>query len=1710
MTKIRNQQNTAIIELISNKRPSGQEIQSLLQKQFSAIFEEKTSPFKAKKLFVRSSINARYAKFLSDTLGLDAVYFDPKNFNNNNLTALIHIDPNNARLWVFLKSCIPSPPLPAEESYKNHIELISYIKDGAFGNKDRALLAYSLVEKIYRLAKTNYAIKEQLDDEFSSKGILGRWLRGSGYIDELTDLSSDASYKIDIADPKEKVNAWKKKQMEILSADPNKVQFIHALKEIADTEHSTFEQLEHLNQQITDLMGYKLGLSRAEKDFLAKFQLELRRFLSLQSHLQIAKLFEDPDTSPEQLLESIQASYDALLGGGGYDVFLLRMVSQNTQLRALYNKHEDAIALQLKRQTNEHFSEYKKLQAAFEEVNAAFTESSQEKDLTALFSSDNRIVTELKKGNYEHQLRARPALKQFIENNCNAERLDVLQIIAELKSIPFSTDSLSQQQSWLVGGIPSTSAKAHQHLAQRELHFKRIDHRVASNLVQRFGRLTTIADNQPKIKDAEAIALQRLNQQNGLTKTNQALRLLIDTNPQLEGADPNQYVASILEKAYPSIFTHLREVDPDIAYALGISRFDKKLSIDLTRFNPNQLNKLYKKTLDPLWLVLKIMVNPTDKIPTCHYLAQCFQEGAFGESLQYEPVLSLIRIANDNASPDQHALLEECFGPQSSIGAWLMRKAVSDKTFAAAEDIMTLLSPRLRVQLSEPSLESPRTEAVDEVLTSASSESQLHDDDRSSSSMNQAGAPAPVDSMKAIQTHKKPKEMIFEQNTSIIAFIQKPERVNGFNLQRLLTDKFNHIFEQDAEQLSVCSSIDPNYASLVKRALGLDKTLFDPRKFNNSSLTALIHTDPNNARLWIFLKSCIPSPPLPVEESYKNHMELISSIKDGVFGRSDRAWLAYHVVQKIYRLAETNYALQEQLADELSSKGILGKWLRSNGYEKELTELSKDASYKTNRVVSSVAPPIKKTINVWKRRQLELSAGNTDTQKLIHSLVDVAETEQSTFEELEHLNQQITDLIGYKLGLSRAEKDFLATVQLELRRYLSLQSHRQIAKPFENSNTDPEQMLHTLKASYDALLSAGGYGVFLTRLISYKSSLNDIHHKYQETIDKKLNPKRLMLREEAMELHRAKMAMLQATSRGELVRLFQSNNRIIEELKAGNYNSSLKTRPELDHFIGNNCGIEGLSDDAFAKVIAQLNDLPIDTDAFAQQQRWLEGGIPETSVKAHEHLKRISDGADSLAQRFGRLITIASNHEKTKEMETIALEHLNQQNGLTKTNQALRLLIGLKHHTLLHPDSLEAVQQNQYVASILQKVYPSLFARLRKIDPDIAYALGISRFDKKFSIDLTRFNPNQLNKLYNKTRDPLWLVLKIMVNPTDKIKTCHHLAQCFQDGAFGERLQYEPVLSLIRIANDNAGRDQHTLLEQFFGPKSTIGAWLINKAVSEKISRVYDSPQEVMKLLSPSLRARLSLSAAHGGLPQAQAPRGVADAAHQTKVTPLNGQTMVRLQMLFTTLSQREGTKNSSLVKKVVELLNSGASLKIMQEVMQSMAKERKDRYLSKFSGLGFHARNKHIVQPLYALIAKEGSAFKIDEAFCASMEKLVDPIPSTSELAVKAHQALNNLTLSCQQHCKRHTGIKLIQAQLINASKDPNACLLAIQELAKNRVNSSWSKSHFFAAGRDQFVQKLYVILSRYDTQNPEATIDALNTLFAGNSSHANVVKKQ
>jgi hypothetical protein len=201
-----------------------------------------------------------------------------------------------------------------------------------------------------------------------------------------------------------------------------------------------------------------------------------------------------------------------------------------------------------------------------------------------------------------------------------------------------------------------------------------------------------------------------------------------------------------------------------------------------------------------------------------------------------------------------------------------------------------------------------------------------------------------------------------------------------------------------------------------------------------------------------------------------------------------------------------------------------------------------------------------------------------------------------------------------------------------------------------------------------------------------------------------------------------------------------------------------------------------------------------------------------------------------------------------------------------------------------------------------------------------------------------------------------------------------------------------------------------------------------------------------------------------------------------------------RLGLLFVELSQRPATKNSSLVKKVMEMLNARLSLREMEKTIRAMASERQNRYLSKFSGMGFSGRDQQIIQPLYDLIVKKGHNFRINEDFCLTMEKRLEPFNSKN--LVQVNRILDKLKAACQTY-NQHKGMARILEQL-NASKNPNERLVAVQKIASERVNRSWSKSHFFGKGRDEFVQKVYDIMSKYNSSNAVLCLKQLDVLLS------------
>ncbi|MGC1183288.1 hypothetical protein [Legionella sp.] len=264
---------------------------------------------------------------------------------------------------------------------------------------------------------------------------------------------------------------------------------------------------------------------------------------------------------------------------------------------------------------------------------------------------------------------------------------------------------------------------------------------------------------------------------------------------------------------------------------------------------------------------------------------------------------------------------------------------------------------------------------------------------------------------------------------------------------------------------------------------------------------------------------------------------------------------------------------------------------------------------------------------------------------------------------------------------------------------------------------------------------------------------------------------------------------------------------------------------------------------------------------------------PDYHIPAYEKPTTTNSAIQKLINNVSEGIDQAKNSVQAYNSKKAAIQNAEEEfskiAAKTKIREKqavmLRNILGLNINTSLQTTSFFS----EYLKTALTKTYPEMFQLNIKGEVDIilptsnvAYtdihkALGYE-LNTTLTLEPSRFDAQILDKLYQKTENPLWIVLKSTkpVNENfsaeQKIHAYKEIAQAFKDKKIGNTGKYLAAYNLTQSAKAVAQEHPESIpaFNEAFGYESTLGKWVIEKAKNKDtvISNLIIRPAKLASL----------------------------------------------------------------------------------------------------------------------------------------------------------------------------------------------------------------------------------------------------------------------
>lgn len=925
------------------------------------------------------------------------------------------------------------------------------------------------------------------------------------------------------------------------------------------------------------------------------------------------------------------------------------------------------------------------------------------------------------------------------------------------------------------------------------------------------------------------------------------------------------YLSLVLKHGYPDLFEFndnnqfkINNKLPDkthdnIHSALGLSDDQAPFSLHPDQFNVQILQDLYKNTHNPLWLVLKSTAPVSEKYPaiekvnTYKQLAELFiqKPGKNPQQVLNTPnkptdVFNLAEAADALAQDDPACklIVNEYFGSKSPIGQYMTHA----KT-AAPEKLDTLLKKIDRYVIDEDKHISTRNIYQSSHSIRRASLDSIHLEDKQvPKAEGMAQDPLLTSAIKARVEHelspgKKDKDRqllalgaILSSTATTPNDIDRKKYADSY-LKALLTAGFESLFmlKTDTQgnqhlQVNIPVTIPTSFTQesnssniskyeMINRALGLivdvgtdvivdgiaSQDTLDPANFDRTYLEKLYALD--NNPLWLALLSI-----KPIGEDFSTQQKLDTETK-----------LAKTLGPELKKMKRH---------EKITTVSDKESQMNTNTYQKATVkptiELEQEVlAYNLEKELQALA--------TWKKTQLELQDTRLKSHKhlnpeyvkqekrLIASIAATGEMEAKFNYDLQMLKVLLEDC----LADTTLERPLTTAERADIEKYLD------VLKPFLNSysqrnfftviNSDRTSTTEAMKALHDRFGEgkarfARQYSQLLSSLIG-QAAEHRLEH-IPEGPGRESLAKKFAVATEGAGLGSLTIKPLQQSEASLMFSLeylntlnqIDGSSRVKSSERLKLAEDMVNQHKNIAKTIGQDRGRE--------RVVSLVKDKITQLKPYSEEERKIV--------------------------LLGELLALQLNTPLENSTEDINTEN----NG------------DLKHE--IEQKRTKSGYFDRYAGELLAYTYPKIFKFVQNefkqygeievkenLDDNqyhaIQAALDLDKTEDKFLLSPSQFNVEKLQKLHEKDKNPLWLVLKSTVpvsdtySAADKINTSIQLATLFlkePDKKVAHRPKhaekYRRIYNLAHASQALAERypECKTMVKEAFGPASEVGKYL--------------------------------------------------------------------------------------------------------------------------------------------------------------------------------------------------------------------------------------------------------------------------------------------
>lgn len=282
-------------------------------------------------------------------------------------------------------------------------------------------------------------------------------------------------------------------------------------------------------------------------------------------------------------------------------------------------------------------------------------------------------------------------------------------------------------------------------------------------------------------------------------------------------------------------------------------------------------------------------------------------------------------------------------------------------------------------------------------------------------------------------------------------------------------------------------------------------------------------------------------------------------------------------------------------------------------------------------------------------------------------------------------------------------------------------------------------------------------------------------------------------------------------------------------------------------------------------------------DALRKESGYVS--LPENERSNHPLQKLINLNQESI-NTINKETHRSNDEQAAREIRQATQAQFAQLKSRGKQTGVLKQILNLNLNTKLQNNSLiEVGRFPAYLQESLLLAYPETFKRTangefvaveEKAAP-IYVALGLDAQKTGATLEPSNFNGKELDNLYRKDQNPLWLVLK-STKPIDehfsaeeKIQTYVALAKAYKNQEIGKKNKYQGAYKMLAAAlavsdqETNEANKEHlsAYIVNTFNANSELGAW-INSKVKKNATRKEAYPlisyiENLSKTIKPSV-----------------------------------------------------------------------------------------------------------------------------------------------------------------------------------------------------------------------------------------------------------------